>query len=149
MYIDLGGHNYGPITLTVTTSGYHKDPGWDIKVCIQNSNTSHLICILNEITLNSFNFFRQITQVRCCDRAPDGCLQYHYGVSGMHANLSINHIISILTFICHITSFLFLFFCAQVFLSHLTLMAGINIWLISGIPFVSVWKQVKKAAAIK
>jgi hypothetical protein len=55
MYIDLGGHNYGPITLTVTTSGYHKDPGWDIK----------------------------ITQVRCCDRAPDGCLQYHYGVSGV------------------------------------------------------------------
>lgn len=32
VYIDLGGHNYGPITLTVTTSGYHKDPGWDIKV---------------------------------------------------------------------------------------------------------------------
>lgn len=34
MYIDLGGHNYGPITLTVTTSGYHKDPGWDIKVSL-------------------------------------------------------------------------------------------------------------------
>jgi len=48
VYIDLGGHNYGPITLTITTSGYHKDPGWDIKVIFHQLSLTDEI---NSITI--------------------------------------------------------------------------------------------------